>query len=703
MDCDDISLPDSDLLDQLHMPALTICSGGSNSVLPMRSVVISTEDPPSLSEIQQVLDSDPSPVASLDVSHCELADAKTRQLLELLSSASSANSDSSASPRWSAPEIQAWSHCLQTITRGPSPENRFGSIRNLILSNNDITSLGLASLSAFVRNNVYLRRLNLTSNQIGPDQAPLVELASSIGTSGLRSLELSNNPILANAFIAFVDALPASGTSLEHLEMSCVLAHPAEAIFPTPTESLDAARAVARLIADDTRCRGLRKLTLNGNSFGYKGVRAIVAAQVGTAFGPYKLPYRARLALTKASEPPIARGLLPKSQRRPNRSIEHIELMGNVDEESAGPTDEALDQDNAVASFLRNSPPSRRYSISRYFLARASSSRMRETRLHGVAGGIEPGMASLAQLAQSDQSGQVSAPSHIRSRSPSPVTHSESAQAEQLIAEAGPEFETWQRDAQEAIEIGSGVDLIDWRVLLKARLELNSKDGQKVRRAALAVLSVARTLSCCVKKSQARPEPGCGFPQFLSLPPELRLHVLRQLNPEGVLSERQLNEVVSWAQDPSTIGYGEPGYPWSLQGLRRSDGDCIAVLPSHSWSWPVCFRFRSPPRDWTAELIDGHAGYGGLFPRDKKASSPSGQTHPFSHYFTRRPSHHEEEPSSPFRQRRPRPVSGATLAFWECTATDRPDSHMTFEGQPLPLDGPPILFNFSTGALITRS
>lgn len=99
--------------------------------------------------------------------------------------------------------------------------------------------------------------------------------AYAVSTSTLRVLNMTANHLGDEGMAAFFDALPRTGTSLKSLYISVNT-------FESASGSLQAARSIARFLSDSGACRGLERLHLNGNHFGWAGVRMIAHAIMGS-------------------------------------------------------------------------------------------------------------------------------------------------------------------------------------------------------------------------------------------------------------------------------------------------------------------------------------------------------------------------------------------------------------------------------------
>lgn len=217
----------------------------------------------------------------------------------------------------------------------------------------------------------------------------------------------------------------------------------------------------------------------------------------------------------------------------------------------------------------------------------------------------------------------------------------------------------------------------NWRFVLGRHLWRNVQNRSSIINAATAVLATSRILGCRSRESSERGSVS----QFARLPPEVRMQIARSLDSDGVLSERQIRRVMTWASDPDTIGYGEPGkpLPWKSSASR----EFISLLPIQPWSWPDMFANRSLPRDWVAESWDASdetcRAIEGLLPEGVGGGGgPDGQGGATEDARAER---RRRAPSSPpYRSRRTNRFSHihaappALLAFLEATETRAVDS-----------------------------
>lgn len=383
----------------------------------------------------------------------------------------------------------------------------------------------------------------------------LRRLTSSIFLSLLRTVTLSSTKLTPQAFCDFIDGLNAP--CLRELRMSLTLTG-AEV---GREDSLRAAASVAHLVRSSSQSdahlqdnsttassrRGcapqLELLTLNGCALTLRGVRMIVAAVVG---GQHSTP---------------------------NRSLTHVELFatsqpGEVDSDQEGESSE-------VQTGQGTERRRRTVSIGRSFVE-ARRARRRDER---------EGMPSVDVATSSSSS--------VGSSRPHPASNSASSCARQHQI-LGPEDPRCYRHISSA----------NWRSALNAHLWQNVQDRSAVIAAATLLLAKARVLGC--RSQLSYPEDKMTDTMDLtSLPPEIRLEVLRALDDEHVLSEGQFRRVIAWACDASTIGYGR--HTWRPQTLspdeRADDRAGQGLIPTQPHDWPTTLS-RSPPRDWAAEAYD---------------------------------------------------------------------------------------------------
>lgn len=548
----------------------------SRTRLPYGTLRIQEEDEPvSLSKALRDIRSSGGRHHILDLSHAYLGDEKIEKLLEELRPRSeAADLHDNASP--AATQID-WTRLAAPLSRlaQPHPRQPFENFRVIELDGNELTSDCLPALCKFLTGNLTLHTLSLKGNDIdaGPNQISV--FAKALGQSVLRKLLLSSNPITYASVAAFFDSIPASGTALECLEMSNLLIDDVDDAKTAEEQSLIAAQAVSRFIADSDRCRSLQTLNLYGNGFGIRGVRAIVAALCGfNLLGDWHF---ADPRYREIRSDPFYKAILRAKLGQPNRSLEEVGLSGNVErgwlQQDA---EQELQRLESIRKRYASIPVPDLEAILTFLASKAQA---------------EAGITSDAADGQ--------APIEVLRHLPT----------------IDIPLEEWGRDFDEVAEIGAGINASTWKSIKQQHLDDNMNDGHACRKAALRILGAARMVGCRASRATLPPQGGSakeapGFHRFLDLPPELRLLVLRHLDTENVLSARQFSSVISYACDASTIGYGNASFDWSRvlnsqdSATPASEGNASSTLPAEKWSWTDCFARRAPPRDWDADRLD---------------------------------------------------------------------------------------------------
>lgn len=593
-DEDDV-LPDDDRLDEMA-ECIGLSTARDHPRLPYGTLrVMEDDEHVVISKVLSDIKESKGRHHQLDLSFAYLGDENMGKVFEKLRDGSEAISEEEQPVNASKNDgeetlarrdwLQLVAPLSRTLKLHPKPS--YDSFRLLELDRNDLTASCFPVLCKLLTGNFTLHTLSLKGNRIDNDPDGFSNFARALGRSGLRHLCLSSNPIMHESVATFLDSLPAKGTALECLELSNVLTDELSDTETPEEDAFMAAQAAASFIADLQRCRGLHTLLLNGNGFCARGVRTIVSALIGSSVsiafdkgGGAEASHIRQLQRDPLFEA-VSRGKL----RRPNRSIEVLELFGNVPQgwKQEDPQKELEKFDNMRKRYA-SIPLADIEAIVSYLDARAR--RMRT---------------------QSSDKTNEAVPLEVARHLPTiEVT-----------------LDEWESDFQEAAEFGTGLSASTWQALRKARLDANKADGERCRIAAVALLRVARVLGC-----RTRPVPAASQEatqsmknsssfRFLDLPPELRLLVLRRLDEHDSLSAHQFSNVISFACDPSTIGYGEAEYDWS-QILQSKDGaadsknNISATLPAERWSWSECFELRAPPRDWDADLLDASDEYGML-------------------------------------------------------------------------------------------
>lgn len=382
-------------------------------------------------------------------------------------------------------------------------------------------------------------------------------------------LDLSSNPLGPECFVTLFETLHAP--SLRELNLNLVLGN-----NTSPKEGREAAAAVARLVrVRDAPVQGeggwaphLEKLRLNGNDLGWRGLKAIVAAIIGATPDPQV------------------------GKRRPNRSLYQVELFATM-----APESDESDTENASSARAGGANQ----------LVFTSDHSAVERGANGTP--VEETISATEVMLRTRISvGGHASSSASFSRAPGNTSSDNRNRARLLGCSANLQL------SPQALYVSLTRAL--WRKLLGEQLWANFERRSGVQRAARSTLMGARILGCSATAGPVARGTPSVFP-FAALPPELRLAVVRALDPTGALSDAQFLRVISWASSRSTIGWGSQSTSQRFETLRKPDAsrDEITLLPTHVWDWRASMAL-SPPRDWEAAVVDAPqpalgAGWGG--------------------------------------------------------------------------------------------
>ncbi|WFC99238.1 hypothetical protein MYAM1_001982 [Malassezia yamatoensis] len=378
-------------------------------------------------------------------------------------------------------------------------------IRELDLSSNHLASFEKSGLTNIVYENSTLNVLELQGNELGRrtlDREPLEEIrkfSQAVGTSNLRTLNITANRLGNEGIAAFFESLFHNGSTLKTLYLSVNT-------FEDETSCIHAAKSIAAFLSNPSACRSLERLHLNGNQFGWHGVRTIVNAVLGSS---------------RACSIEQGQGTTSElfNQSAPNRSLLILDLFSN-----------GIDSMDTLSS---------------------------DHNMHAF---------------------------------------------------------DWEQSSE--------LTPSNWSENLELQLENNLRDRTACRNAAMRLLCAARIVGC---RSRDLPNGNMSnILPILRLPLELRGLILEKIAPE--LSHVQFTDVLRYASEPSTLGYGL----WQVDYPVDVKNDVQMNLPLPHWSWRECFETKSKPRNWYAESMDLHR-----------------QSNDLSKRY---------EPDQ--------------LAFWECTGTD---------------------------------
>ena len=571
----------------------------------------------------------------LDLSHAYLQDVKANKVLDVLRERSSSpgindhllfhRSDDGSE----FPNQDQWLRSIPSLSRAmmTNPTPLCASFRIVELDNNSLTFACLPAICRLLDDNLTLHKLSLKANQIEGEPRWFYILAQAIGSSALRHLCLSSNPIGPYSLAAFFDSIPEGGTALETLEMSNLSRRFREDEFDedTSTETIEgeyyvAAQAAADFIGDPKRCRSLRVLHLNANSFGSRGVRVIDSALVGSLSDAPGLPIIQTDEITALSDQlqalrgdPFYLAVFGTKPMRRNRSLVRLQLSGNYYR-----CWQAEDPQKDLNKFL---------GIKRRYAAIPTQE-------------VKTMAVFIEQWSRQKRMQQKEDPSEVFFELPFEVSRH--------LFKLDATLNDVERDFQDAAQFAAG---LDGTTLIKMRLsclDANVTEGKLCRKAAARILSVARTVGYRVRRASTTADPQTeivqnsatpGFPRFMDLPPELRLLIVRHLDEDNILSGSQFANIISYACEPSTIGYGQPQYDWSriLESASKAESSSAegpsSTRPAQGWSWRECFASRAPPRDWQADLLDASNEESELRPRAVKGRWSLERTSPSTFAF----------------------------------------------------------------------
>lgn len=167
-------------------------------------------------------------------------------------------------------------HWNQVVRQSSMYGRSMPGVRYLDLSSNHLHSFEASGLVQILYNNRLLSVLEIQANELGSaGTEDIHSFACAIKHCSLRRLNLTANRLGDAGLATFFDHLPDTGTSLLALHLSVNT-------FSTDTGSWKAAHSIARFLSSPKKCRGLKSIHLNGNHFGWEGVRAIAHAIIGS-------------------------------------------------------------------------------------------------------------------------------------------------------------------------------------------------------------------------------------------------------------------------------------------------------------------------------------------------------------------------------------------------------------------------------------
>ncbi|UZJ52039.1 hypothetical protein CBS101457_001359 [Exobasidium rhododendri] len=154
----------------------------------------------------------------------------------------------------------------------------------------------------------------------------------------------------------------------------------------------------------------------------------------------------------------------------------------------------------------------------------------------------------------------------------------------------------------------------NWLHHLGRYLWANKIHRTAVKDSSRYILATARVLSCRCRQGEEtnRDTNSTAIFPFTKLPPEIRRKIIGHLDDKALLSEEQMERIISFASDSTTLGFGSSSKSSGLseealrhisskvRGTHSQEG--YGLLPHRSWHWIT--REYSLPRDWPALMID---------------------------------------------------------------------------------------------------
>lgn len=162
-------------------------------------------------------------------------------------------------------------------------------------------------------------------------------------------------------------------------------------------------------------------------------------------------------------------------------------------------------------------------------------------------------------------------------------------------------------------EVAEPLTADNWRFKLGRYLWEDKIHRTAVKDASRYMLAAARVLSCKCREGKRKSTTGV-FP-ITRLPPEIRQNIFEHLDEKATLTKRQIERIISFASDPTTLGYGSHSTQSGLSDVAMQHihdevngveviQDDYGLLPHQPWSWAKMVQEYSMPRDWPATLLD---------------------------------------------------------------------------------------------------
>ncbi|PWN36296.1 uncharacterized protein FA14DRAFT_179656 [Meira miltonrushii] len=449
-------------------------------------------------------------------------------------------------------------HHMQSIVPKTYPtSNRELPVRRLRVNDSGLQSKDLKEISALLCGNATLATIALNGNDLLPQEPYIMKrLACAISMSNLRVLELSNNMIGTRSLVELLDNLHTPSLTRLALSMTFLRKHLAEDQSFNPLWAHDKARWSSLTSAEVWK----------------EEVGAVTDRLVTLVRHDKPAPFVPHLEWLSLNGNDLGWRTVKRitaAIRDTNRCLEHVELFSTTDAQGSkeldNDTDDELETGEDQAQ--QSAPPAqengvrRSTSIGSHFVARRRQ-----------------------QIAQ-DREERQNAPLLL----------------------------TWH--PEDVGESRPPLNKTNWRKELEIRLKENRQAKAGIKNVSRKLLRILRTLTC--KCHEAKEEPSDGSFPFTKLPPEIRQRIVMHLDGSDTLSHKQIERIISFASDPSTIGYGRRSSNLGLSRLAVDEiykevtnkveeitRDDYGLLLHKKFRWKDMMNNYSVPRDWPATLLD---------------------------------------------------------------------------------------------------
>lgn len=449
-------------------------------------------------------------------------------------------------------------HHMQSIVPKTYPtSNKHLPIRRLRINDSGIQSKDLKEISALLCGHATLASIALNGNDLLPQEAYVMKrLACAISLSNLRVVELSNNMIGTRSMVELLDNLHTPSLTRLALSMTFLRKHLAEDQSFNPLWSQDKARWNS----------------LTSDEIWKEEVGAVTDRLVTLVRHDKPAPFIPHLEWLSLNGNDLGwRNVkrITSAIRDTNRCLEHVELFSTTDVQIFNESDDDSEDDRRTGEpqGQQNAPP---------------------VQENGVRRSVSIGSHFVAQRRQ-----QIAQDREERQNAP-------------LLL-------TWH--PEDVGELRPKLNQKNWRKELEIRLNENRRAKAEIRNVSRKLLRILRTLTC--KCHEANQIPSNEIFPFPRLPPEIRQRIVMHLDGSDILSNKQVERIISFASDPATIGYGRKSSNLGLSHLAIEEAhkeainkvdeiteDDYGLLLHKRFRWKDMMNNYSVPRDWPATLLD---------------------------------------------------------------------------------------------------